>query len=89
MGKDLPTVQLITITFSPTIEDVSKLKGELLQLGDFNYPIIYIYLSNFNYPRNYVFHAPEYCAFLRLRKTRFYISIFLPKHILNQTRDQP
>ena len=37
------------------IEDVSKLKGELLLLGNFNYP-------NINWKKLYVSHTPEHCA---------------------------
>ena len=38
-----------------TIENVSKLKGELLLLGDFYYP-------NINWEKLYVSHTPEHCA---------------------------
>ena len=38
-----------------TIEDISKLKDELLILGDFNYP-------NINWEKLYVSHTPEHCA---------------------------
>ena len=37
------------------IEDVSKLKSELLLLGNFNYP-------NINWEKLYVSHTPEHCA---------------------------
>ena len=38
-----------------TIQEVSKLKGELLVVGDFNYPSI-------SWEKLYVCHYPEHCA---------------------------
>lgn len=61
-----------------TIADVSKLKGELFQLGDFNYP-------NIN-GRNYVSHTPERCA------SKFFTAIqnsFLYQHVSTGTYSQP
>ena len=58
-----------------TIEDVSKLKGELLLLGDFNYLKI-------NWEELYVSHTPEHCA------SKFFMATqnsFLLQHVSTKT----
>ena len=61
-----------------TIEDISKLKGELLLLGDFNNP-------NINWEKLYVSHAPEHCASNFFMATQ---NSFLHQHVSTETHSR-
>ena len=61
-----------------TIEDVSNLKGELLLLGDFNYPN--------NWEKLYVSHTPEHCASKFFTATQ---NSFLHQHVSAETHSRP
>ena len=62
-----------------TIEDVSKLKGELLLLADFGYP-------NINWEKLYVSHTTKHCTSKFFTATQ---NSFLHRHLSTETHSRP
>ena len=65
--------------YSQTIKDISKLKSELLRLGDFSYPKI-------NWEKLYVSHTLEHCA------SKFFMATqnsFLHQYVSTEKHSRP